>query len=1008
MRPIEIRLRNIGPFLDQTINFDNLDNMFLITGNTGAGKTFIFDAMTYALYGELKGNRASHEKDLKSRYASENETEFFVDFTFKVADRIYKVIRTVEFTKPGNKNPTASDVEVYSRQNNGDFECITSGKSKKEKDELIKNLIGLTVSEFSQVILLPQGEFSDFLKQNSSQRSVTLKKLFPVDDYSRLMEKAKEKKEEFEEKIKQIETIINGERKSIEEYGFMFEAAESRISELENDIKELEEEQKANNDLRTKIAAEEADLNHDLEDAKINEANEKQLKLLEEKAEEFASLEKQLALAEKANLFRTSINAKAKASKDVEEYSAKLEESKNQQEKTDELYKSLEAKTGEMKNLKEATIELKAKVDSLEDKISKVDVFMELKKKERLALDEKNAAYENKIELENQIKEITDTLGGVKIEVLLKEQQEKKLRLSDLKNKLEGQKKDALERDKIYKQLKSIDQEIKDLEKKYSETDDLVKRTENTLALLKKQAEEFNLKNQAFGLVKLLQPGCPCPVCGSKEHPAPAENKDLLNPQEQVDAIGRELDLHKKELSEIDTLLQVKLSGKGAMEIQLASFIDIGVSDEINEAFDEAKDDFLHTDENLNDLALKQEKLSVLNDRLVLVKEELSVKENEYVAVNTARVELEKVLGEKPELLQEQYDELSSQYEKNNELYENWSEELNKTKSEKAGIDSSVQELSETLAAMEKTFCSVSEELKVQIENSDFDSEKAVEEAMMELEELTQKRKTCDDYNKNVFSLKEAIKNGRKVRPLFELEEILKALGKDKHSLEMEYNQNHAKLEQIKAEYLTITNSFEKINAKNLEKQELEKQALPYKKLHEDLSGKNGASVPFDTWALGMYFEQVIEFASQRFFEISDHRFEFVLRNLEGKKGNGYKGLDLQVLDHNTPNLTVSDTADLSGGETFEASISLALAITDVVQNNNGGIVLDSLFIDEGFGTLDSDLLDKTMEVLNELSESKMIGLISHVDSLQDSDSGINSQINVHKTANGSYIEMKQ
>mgnify|MGYP003319454440 CR=1 FL=1 len=209
MRPIEIRLRNIGPFLDQTINFDNLDNMFLITGNTGAGKTFIFDAMTYALYGELKGNRASHEKDLKSRYASENETEFFVDFTFKVADKIYKVIRTVEFTKPGNKNPTASDVEVYSRQNNGDFECITSGKSKKEKDELIKNLIGLTVSEFSQVILLPQGEFSDFLKQNSSQRSVTLKKLFPVDDYSRLMEKAKEKKGTAPVKIKKISE--NGE-----------------------------------------------------------------------------------------------------------------------------------------------------------------------------------------------------------------------------------------------------------------------------------------------------------------------------------------------------------------------------------------------------------------------------------------------------------------------------------------------------------------------------------------------------------------------------------------------------------------------------------------------------------------------------------------------------------------------------------------------------------------------------------------------------------------------------
>ena len=180
---------------------------------------------------------------------------------------------------------------------------------------------------------------------------------------------------------------------------------------------------------------------------------------------------------------------------------------------------------------------------------------------------------------------------------------------------------------------------------------------------------------------------------------------------------------------------------------------------------------------------------------------------------------------------------------------------------------------------------------------------------------------------------------------------------------------------------------------------QLQKKGIPLTKLNDELFGKNAIKTPFDTWILAMYFENVINFANKRFKSISNGRYLFKLGS--GTSNKGYKGLDLSVLD--SFNGTERDSSTLSGGETFMASISLALALTDVVQNRNGGIQLDSLFIDEGFGTLDNETLDKALGVLNELQETKMVGIISHVDALQ---STIPSIIKVEKTQNGSHIKI--
>lgn len=196
MKPLKLILKNFGPYRDETIDFNLLSELFLITGPTGAGKTFIFDAMTFALYGEVKGNRMSLEKTLKSTFA-DREEESFVEFTFELGLQIYKVHRTLPYDHISRTNKVtsrSSEIQVFTfNKTNECFEPLWEGVKLSEINKNLIQIIGLKADEFSMVVVLPQGEFAKFLKENSNDRTETLSKLFPVQIYKELMVKAKEK-----------------------------------------------------------------------------------------------------------------------------------------------------------------------------------------------------------------------------------------------------------------------------------------------------------------------------------------------------------------------------------------------------------------------------------------------------------------------------------------------------------------------------------------------------------------------------------------------------------------------------------------------------------------------------------------------------------------------------------------------------------------------------------------------------------------------------------------------
>ncbi len=1006
MKPIELRIKNIGPFKDETIDFSKLENMFIITGNTGAGKTFIFDAMTYALYGVLRGNRTNHEKEIKSRYAAPDETEFFVELKFQIGSRIYRVKRTVEYTKPGNKTVTSAKVDFFHINDDGTEECL-SAKNKSDTDESIRKIIGLTAAEFSQVILLPQGAFAEFLKQNSNEKRKTLEKLFPVQDYTKLIEAAEAKDKEFDGKIKEKEAVIGGRLKSAQEKGYDFSDAVQIISDMKSEIKAMEDEERKLNEQKVGLSAQTATLKRDLDDSKKNEENLRNLEDMLSRESGIRKMEEVTVLAEKANSLKEFISVNKSAIAKKQSAVLKFQDAeKNFSEKKSEL-DALKTDAPEMEALERKNIETKTMVDSLNEKLKKAGEYADCVRQEALALDAKKTAEKKYAEITNRLEEVKASLQGEKIEDKIQRQNDIIFKLKDLLHAQENLKADAEKRDMLIKDVESLSESAAVLAKEKEENEDKVRRTENTLAAKKQESEDFKIRNSAFSIAKILKPGAPCPVCGSMEHPAPATNVDgLLNPEEQIPLFEQALNDARRKLGNVENRLSGVNAEKAAKEKELEKYSGLDDTETIIGVLSEIRSKDSSASLAKQELEKMRNDISILMESQKDADDSFNAADKEYASVHAKKVSLEHELGDSVESLRARFDELSRLYNNNVNICKTWTERKNNAESEFASAGTALENCRQ--AVEDSTIeCETAEKnLKLRLNESDFASVEEAENAMMAIPELTRQRNECREFNERLHSLKDAVENARKLKPSAEIQMELDGIKARQQVTEAAELENRHLLDLKNAELHDYQNYYEEIGKYSEEKKRLEAERLPYKKLFEDLSGTNRAKVPFDVWALGMYFEQVVDFASERFFEISNHRFEFVLKDLEDRKGGGYKGLELQVMDHNTPAQSISDTANLSGGETFEASISLALAVTDVVQNNNGGIILDSLFIDEGFGTLDPEPLESTMSVLNELSGKKMIGLISHVDSLQNSDSGITSRLYVDKTSHGSTVKI--
>ena len=551
MKPLLIKLRNIGPFVNEQIDFSKLENMFLITGNTGAGKTFIFDAMTFALYGSVCGSRGEESNQLRSKYTDVKEdAEAFVEFSFESAGKIYRVNRTLsyKYVNKNNKEAIKDSVVVFEQYNTEQKSFVSFDEQKSQIDARIQSIIGLKKDEFSKIILLPQGAFSSFLKENSKDKAETLKKIFPVDSYTSIMEDIREKAKNLKNELDAINNQITNLCQKCD-----FSEGDKFLEELKVKKEEIENKQKNNSQELQTIVSDITKLNEEKTQAKEKDEHSQKLNSLLSKKEFYEHIEEKIKKAEKSSVFGEFIRNVELCKKNYEKAKIDFEESKENlnfvSKKYDEIFQQendfavLKAETKKMqsefsvleeqlKNAKELAFYIektqseKQKLEKLKEELNKIDC----------EITENKNKVNSELSVENLIEQITIEISNLKIKGKDEEQ-----KLNDFQS--------------LQKIIKEIDEKQSELRELNLSKDSLLKNIENNRKILDETLiaqKNYEMKNASYELAKDLQEGQECPVCGALNHPKFACSISGLSFSDKISTYEQNLKISQEKAIEIE------------------------------------------------------------------------------------------------------------------------------------------------------------------------------------------------------------------------------------------------------------------------------------------------------------------------------------------------------------------------------------------------------------------------------------------------------------------------
>lgn len=897
MRPLKITMSAFGPYAGEvTLDMQKLgkSGIYLITGDTGAGKTTVFDAISYALYGEASGNYRENTT-LRSKYASA-DTPTFVELEFEYNNEIYKINRNPEYPRPNKRGEGFTKQSANAELVMPDGSVITKIKDVSAK---VEEIIGINKNQFSQIAMIAQGDFRKLLNCETNERSKIFRKIFKTEPYHNIEIK-------LSSLFNELKRNREKEKSGIEQY----------INQLkcnENDTLSLELERAKSGDVLIedviKLAGE--IINKDTLEYTKTQKN------IESINEEIEKINSNIKLYENQEATK---KAYAKAS-------AKLEELKTKRNECEKAYKSAEAQ-------RERLDDLTRKINLINSKMPKYD---ELKSLEN-SINERTQSFEksnNSLKLKQQ--EIT---------LLEKEIDEKSKALEEVKGadllvqKLTVQKEEINKKAEALKELKTEIDRCKTEQKNLKNAQSFAKSALDEYGALENEYNQIYIAffNEQAGIIAdELKDGEPCPVCGSTSHPNLARKSENAPSQADVESAQN---LVKKAQEKADKARDTASALKSRVDEIAAN-----VKSAAKKLF--GTDDNVFDNYNSNINALKKE----YDDTLALLK----------------------TANEKLNLYQKLDKEIPEIQEKQKSL----SDEISTLNTQKASDEAFISENT-------KRVTSIKSEL-------DFESADLAKDKLKEYTNLSNDIKNAIEKSKNDFDdikSKYDTQKGTKAsleKALKEFKEIDLAALKEKSLKLNEYKNDideTAKLlySRIDSNKLLVDNISEKRDILK----EYDDKYVWLKALSEtangDISGKE--KITLETFVQMTYFDSIIRKANIRLLTMSDGQYELVRRSdAETLKKN--EGLALDVIDHfNGSSRSVST---LSGGESFMASLCLALGLSDEIQSSNGGIKLDTMFVDEGFGSLDGEALDRALSALTSLSQgNRLVGIISHVDALCD------------------------
>ena len=1057
MKPLRLKMQAFGSYgKETTIDFEKVNqNLFLITGDTGAGKTTIFDAIVFALYGEASSS--SNKKEgvvLQSQYVS-YEYEPFVELVFSERSgeeqEIYTVRRVPRHLKPITRGANKGKA----KENTGSVSLIMPDGMEyptKETDRKIQEIVGLTKSQFMQVAMIAQGEFMDLLRAKSDDKKVIFRKLFNTEMYQDIVnelanrKRTKEKDiavlrtqcqsdlgrvcipEEYKsEKIKELkEQLTDGEMSRLSDFLDELELLCNWLNEhtlaAENAYRKAGRDRDAKNEAYTRAEGllkwfEQLDAaEQKLKECEADKAKTEALLSLISRIRDAYEIQGNYALLEDA---RKHLKDTKEALENQEKTLPALKEAREKAENTEKESKQIHDQ--KLQNHSK-TVEKVEKALEIFDQINVLRMRVEADKKANdAAAKTTKKACETQEKLDQQ-------------EIKWKAQSEE---LAETEKKLVIAENKKQEADAVSQEI----QEVRALGKQAERCRQIAIKTRDDYAKTTKDYETANaeyeelrrrfLNAQAGFLAEKLEPGKPCPVCGSTVHPHPHQKsvdhvdiseEKLQIMQENVDKLRKKQEQESGESAAAnseyktrkDTYVESVHKLQARLRRSISSITEETTVTEMSNALELWKQ---QTEAELEKLASEEKLLFQIRENLQKMdaqKKELQEKlekcrKDEKAAAEklaASEAELKNMKGSSEFQTKEDAEEALRQSEK----ARNHAEKIYAKASKEAEVTLNTQKQAEALISRYQH--ELPEQKRLADERDSFyikimENKKMNEEAWKELVE-TYSRIAAEEFQQTVtvYDRKKAAAEAGKTAAQNAIGEanrpVLEEIQKEKEAAEAAYLEAEKIYDRLRINNRDNREVLDSLLSKLEERKTLLEEHARIDALYRMTSGNvSGARMDLETYVQRYYLERILYAANRRFQEMSAGQFELRMYDLE-KAGEGRnRGLDLMV--YSTVTGKEREIRTLSGGESFMAALSLALGMADQIQQSSAAINLDMMFIDEGFGSLDEHSRNQAVRVLQEMAEgSRLIGIISHVSELKQE---IEDQLIVNKDENGSYVK---
>ena len=1050
MRPVQLELTNFGPYRKEVINFTQFDHapLFLIGGDTGAGKSTLFDAMTVALFATTSGDR--NVEEMRSTFAGPEDDLTKVTFYFQQGNHLYRIDRVLqqERAKQGGgttmQKATASLVIV---DKIGGQEIEKLGDKIKEVSDQIEQILGLNAEQFKQIILLPQNDFSRFLKEDSKTKTQILKKIFGTGIFDRfqksLEERLRQSNKDMDKRQAQLDGHFASQVWSEEELAVLAQTpASEKLARLEELLSQRQESLKEQKSILKDAHEDLTKLQKSLQSAQdlakifqeLEQAKERYRLEIEEGAQEQAVAKAHLEELQFAQGLQETISSLKQYQKQLLQLEQDLEIAQEALSVKEQAFEDVKAQKEALATQSKDFLQKEEKMGVWKEDIIYAQSLAQEQEKIKRSSSNYKQLEETYQQASKEIEKLNQSLSDLEANRLSVDSlHEAEKLLQSVDYSVEKQLAQDL------KEIEDLNQELGKTDKRHQRLSLEIDQAQESLKKLEAKLATTIASRRQLMIAQLqaeLEDGQPCMVCGSIDHPKvdgtqanEAALKELMNQVEELQAqkerqvatlSNRQATLSEVESKRQDLLDQVakaeqtleehyqelKEQVAGQFEFEFAESYEsshgqnllkqvkkhyqelqtrydkeetdyVRYQDEIGKAqekatdlaktYQEAKAALDQARERLEDLQEAHpelESVEVYQDRIALAKQDLAlyekqVKENGE-AYNQLHADIREIKG--------QVETITTSKEKANKDVQRLSAELDQSLKTEGALTNDLEQIQlwllevnhqaiPKLQAQLTTYATLKQELKAQIVK---EQEFLKDQEKPDLNSLAQAVEACQENHDKQLAQVSVMEKG---------------------------------LKDATATYQA---------AKTL--QDSNQEAF---KAHQELSdlvkvvkGENTAltgRLNLEVYVIRQYFQQILDYANANYIGLlTDNRYSFVLSE-EGRRARDHFGLDINVYDQ----LTGSERSvkSLSGGETFIAALAIALSLSEVVQNTSKGAVVEALFIDEGFGSLDKEALTKAIAVLEQIGENRMVGVISHVDDMKE---GIAQQLAIIKSHDGS------